>query len=106
MHRPGSLLLLACALAVPLLAGCGNACFKLADQICSCQPDDLTRANCQARARDQERIFSVSAEDEQRCQEKLDSNACECQKLTTPEGRVACGTGYAIAPPGSALPSR
>jgi len=59
MPRRGLLLLAACALAVPLLAGCGNACFKLADQICSCQPDDTSRANCQSRARDTEKIFPV-----------------------------------------------
>jgi hypothetical protein len=106
MRRPGPLLLLACALAIPLLTGCGNSCFKLADQICACQPDDTTRANCQARARDQAQIFPISAEDQQRCQEKIDSKACECQKLTTPEGRVACGTGYADAPSEPPLPSR
>jgi hypothetical protein len=106
MPRRGLLLLAACALAVPLLAGCGNACFKLADQICSCQPDDTSRANCQSRARDTEKIFPVSSQDEETCQQKLDSNACVCQNLTTPEGRVACGTAYQVVPPQTAQPSQ
>jgi len=104
MFRRATLLLVACALCAPLLAGCGNACFKLADQICSCQPDDVSRANCQSRARDLEKIFPVSSQDQELCQEKLDSHACDCQNLTTPEGRVACGTSYQAAPLDHAQP--
>jgi hypothetical protein len=102
MKRLKPLLLLACVLTVPLAAGCGNACLRLADQICSCQPDDTSRANCQQRAREQEAIFSVGSEEQQICQRTLDSNVCDCQKLTTPEGREACGIAYPTPPDGGA----
>lgn len=105
MKRLAPLLLLAGVLTLPLVAGCGNACLKLADQICSCQPDDNSRQNCQQRAREQEAIFSVRREDEQLCQQALDSNACDCQKLITPEGRKACGIAYTFAPPDGAASS-
>jgi len=98
MKRLAPLLLYAGMLTIPLVAGCGNACLKLADQICSCQPDDNSRQNCQQRAREQEAIFSVRREDEDRCQRALDSNACDCQKLITPEGREQCGIAYTVAP--------
>jgi hypothetical protein len=98
MKRLEPLLLLACVLTVSLAAGCGNACLKLADQICSCQPDDTSRANCQQRARDQGSIFPVRTQDEQICQQKLDSQVCDCQNLLTPEGREACGIAYSSAP--------
>ena len=90
------LLLLAGVLTVPLVSGCGNACLQLADQICNCQPDDTTRANCQQRARDQEGIFSVRSEDQRACQAILDNGQCTCQSLVTPEGRAACGLSFPL----------
>jgi len=93
-------------LTVLLDAGCGNACLKLADQICSCQPDDPSRANCSQKARDQEGIFNVRPQDEQLCQELLDSNSCDCKKLDTPEGRVACGVSFSVAPANEGASSR
>jgi hypothetical protein len=106
MTRLKPLLLLACVLTVPLAAGCGDACLKLADQICNCQPDDATRSGCQAQVREQENVFSVRNEDQQRCQQLLDSNACDCRKLTTPEGRQACGLAYTVAPPDTPAQTR
>ena len=88
---------IACVLSLSLAAGCGDACLNLANQICSCQPDDTSRANCQQRARDQGGIFSVEPQNEEFCQGKLDSEACECQSLITPEGRMACGLSFPLA---------
>ena len=102
MTRLKPLLQLACMLMVPLAAGCGDACLKLADQICNCQPDDASRSACQTQAREQEKLFPIRNADQQRCQQALDTNACDCQKLTTPEGRVACGLAYTGAPPDTA----
>ena len=100
MHRlVKPLLLLAFMLTVTQAGGCGNACLKLADQICNCQPDDTLRSGCQAQVREQEKVFSIRSADEQLCQAKLDSNACTCDKLTTPEGREACGLAYTFAAP-------
>jgi hypothetical protein len=105
MKRLKPLLLLAGMLTVPLVAGCGNACLKLADQICGCQPDDTSKANCQQRARQQGDFFPVRGDDEQLCQQKLDEGACDCQSLITPEGRQACGLAYSYAPQEGVTPS-
>jgi hypothetical protein len=94
MKRLAPLLLPACVLTLTLAAGCGDPCLKLADQICSCQPDDVSRANCSQRARNQEGIFSVDKQDQDFCQHALDTNACVCQNLITPEGRSACGLSF------------
>ena len=94
MKRLEPLLLLACVLTVSLAAGCGNACLKLADQICSCQPDDISRSACQQQARTQEAIFPLTNQNDQACQKALDTHACDCTLITTPEGRVGCGLAY------------
>src|SRR4051812_20531507 len=102
MSRLRPLLPLAGMLTVLLAAGCGDACLKLADEICSCQPDDPSRANCQQQARDREGIFNVRKQDEQLCQDLLDTNSCDCNRLDTAEGRQACGVSYSMAPPDGA----
>lgn len=83
--------LLACVLSLSLAAGCGNACLSLADQICSCQPDENSRASCSTQAREAEATYAVRPQDEQFCQQKLDQHTCDCNKLDTEEGRRACG---------------
>jgi hypothetical protein len=98
MERCRPLILAACMLTVVLANGCGNACLTLADNICSCQPSDTLKTNCQQRARDQDAIFSVRSQDEQYCQGILDSGKCDCTRLDTPEGRAACGLNYGAAP--------
>src|SRR5437764_2787675 len=103
MHRLKPLLPLVLVLTVTQAVGCGDACLKLADQICNCQPDDASRSACQAQVREQEKVFPIRNADQQRCQQALDTNACDCQKLTTPEGRVACGLAYTGAPPDTAV---
>jgi hypothetical protein len=105
MRRRLPLLLPASMLTLLLAAGCGDACLKLADQICSCQPDQTSQANCQQRARDVEGVFNVRKQDEQFCQHLLDTNSCDCKKLDTPEGRQACGTSISVDP-GQDAPSR
>jgi hypothetical protein len=84
---------LLCATAL-LAQGCGNACLSLAEQICVCLPDDGTRAACNKRAKDDQAIYSVRPEDETVCQQKIDSHACDCNQLTTPEGKLGCGLSY------------
>lgn len=88
------LLLLGCVLSLSLAAGCGDACLSLADQICSCQPDDASKANCNQRAKETGSVFAVRPEDEKFCQKQIDSNACNCNALTTPEGRQQCGLSF------------
>ena len=88
------MLLAACVITLSLAAGCGNSCLSLAQQICSCQADQVSIDNCNQRAQEAKGIFPVRAQDEQFCQKQLDSNACDCTKLNTPEGRVGCGIAY------------
>ena len=93
MKLPASkaLRLSACVLSLSLASGCRDACLSLADRICNCQPDDNSRANCNAQAKVAERTFKVNHDDETLCQQKLDANACTCDRLDTPEGRADCG---------------
>ncbi len=88
------LLLLGCMLTLTAAAGCGDPCRDLASQICVCFPDDGTRAVCNQRAKDAESIFSVSPQDKEYCQQKLDSHACDCRNLATQEGRTGCGLTF------------
>jgi hypothetical protein len=86
--------LLAAVLTLTEVAGCGDPCRDLASQVCNCFPDDGTRAVCNQRAKDAESVFPLSQADAQYCQQKLDSHACDCTKIATPEGRTACGLTY------------
>ena len=80
--------LLGCMLTVILATGCGDACLDLAGRICNCLPDDGTRAECNRRAKDSESTFPVTAQDRAYCQHQLDTNACDCTQLATPEGKA------------------
>lgn len=82
---------LACVLSLLAAAGCGDACLDLASQICQCLPDDGTRATCNQRAKEAEANFPVSKEDEQRCQQLIDLKQCDCNVISTPEGKQTCG---------------
>lgn len=84
-------LLLACVLTLTLAAGCGDACLNLASRICGCLPDDGNRGACNARAKAQEANFPLRKQDQAFCQKQLDTGACDCTKLNTPEGKVGCG---------------
>jgi hypothetical protein len=97
MFRFKALALFACMLGLIAAAGCGDACLSLANQICSCQPDPNSQAVCNAHAKAQESTFAVGKADEKFCQGKLDAHACDCNKLNTAEGRLACG--LVINPP-------
>lgn len=94
----------ACVLTLTLSAGCADACLSLASEICNCQPDDNSRAICNSQASQQEASFPVGPQDQKFCQQKLDSQACDCSsegttaayasccgRLNTPAGRAACG---------------
>ena len=85
-----ALSLIACLLGLALAAGCGDACLSLANEICSCQPDDNSRAICNAQAKAQATTFNVGKADQQFCQQKLDSQACNCSAQKTTSGRSAC----------------
>jgi hypothetical protein len=86
--------LLACVFSLSVAAGCGNPCLDLAAQVCACLPDDGTRAACNQRAKEAQTTFSVRDADQQFCQKQLDSHACDCKQLATPEGKVGCGISY------------
>jgi hypothetical protein len=89
-----ALRLLVCVLSFSLATGCSDACIQLANQICSCQPDTVSQNNCQQLAQQAETQFPVRSQDEQFCQHQLDTNACDCHLLNTPEGRQNCGLSF------------
>jgi hypothetical protein len=92
-----ALRLLACVLMIAA-AACSDPCRDLANQICVCLPDDGTRAACNQRAKEQEASFNVRPEDAAFCQHQLDTGACDCRNLATPEGRVGCGLSFIVPP--------
>ena len=94
----GFVLLLCGLLLAATQTACGNACLSLASQICQCVPDDGTRAACNTRAKEGGNKFPVRPEDETYCQQQLDQGACDCNKLTTPEVKLACGFAYPTGP--------
>ena len=96
--------LLGCMLTVILATGCGDACLDLAGRICNCLPDDGTRAECNRRAKDSEANFPVTAQDRAYCQHQLDTNACDCTQLATPEGKASCGIAFSLYVSGSVRP--
>jgi len=89
-----ALRLLGCVLSLTAAAGCGDACLNLATQICTCYPDDGSRGACNQRAKDSEASFPISKQDQAYCQHQIDTHACDCRNLATPEGRVGCGLAY------------
>jgi hypothetical protein len=97
MSPPKVLRLLVCVLSLSVAAGCSDACISLANQICSCQPDTSSESNCQQLASAQESTFPVRAQDQKFCQKQLDTHACDCNKLNTPEGRQSCGLSFTPA---------
>ena len=95
--------LLAVLFAALALPACTDACEHLASQICYCLPDDGTRATCNTQASQNEDVFSVSGDDNAYCQHLLDTNACDCNVLTTPQGKANCGLSYNPYPDGGTL---
>ena len=91
-----ALRLTACVLTLCGVAGCGDACLNLAQQICNCLPNDQTGAQqaCIQRASDAETVFSVRSNDQAYCQHQLDTNACDCTQLQTAAGKLGCGIAY------------
>jgi hypothetical protein len=91
--------LLGCVFTVTFAAGCGDSCLDLASKICNCLPDDGTRAECNRRASDSESVFPVTSQDQAYCQHQIDTNACDCTKLATAEGKAACGVAFSLSKP-------
>ena len=73
-----------------VVSGCGSACKDLANKICDCQTtrakEDRCRINIDAAADN----FDLSDEEENRCQEILDSGYCTCEALEV-GAYSACG---------------
>lgn len=85
-------LLFACCLA---LLGCKGPCRQLSEKLCECAINSVEKDNCLNRAQSQANSTTVSAEDEAVCTSLLEG--CDCKKIDTPDGKVACG--LANAPP-------
>lgn len=72
------------------LSGCGSACEDLADKICKCQPTRLKEDTCRISIDAAKKNMDLSSEQEDVCQEILDSGNCTCEALAA-EDYQACG---------------
>jgi len=68
------------------------------DQICSCQPDDTSRANCQQRARDQESTFRFGPRTSKSVRRRWNSQKCNWPEPAHAGGTCGCGIAYTFAP--------
>jgi len=93
-HARRALSALLVGFAALALQACSDPCLNLAQQICYCLPDDGTRAACNEEASNNEDVFAVSGDDAAYCQHLIDTNACDCNQLTTPAGKAGCGLTY------------
>jgi hypothetical protein len=89
-------------LTLTAAAGCGDACRSLAGQICQCLPDDGTRGACNRRASDEEAFFPIRPNDQAFCQQLLDARSCDCNNLSTADGKRNCGLSYQTQPASTA----
>ena len=80
-------------LALVLCAGCGSACKDLAHKICDCQPTRAKKDRCNVSIDTLASNFSLSVEEENRCQHILDSGRCTCEAIAAGD-YSACGLSY------------
>ena len=56
---------------------------------CECERTTTARDNCNRIASDEANRISVTPEEEAACEQLVDQ--CDCNALSTPEGKRACG---------------
>ena len=82
-NRVVDILILFAFASLSLWAGaCGSACEDLAYKICDCQPTRAKQERCDYNIDAAARNFDLSDEEEDRCQEILDSGLCTCEALS------------------------
>ncbi len=72
------------------LGGCGSACEDLADKICKCQPTRIKEDTCRISIDAAKKNLDLTSEQEDTCQEILDSGDCTCEALAAGDYQ-ACG---------------
>ncbi len=72
------------------ITGCGSACEDLADKICKCQPTRIKEDTCRISIDAAKKNLDVTSEQEDVCQEILDSGDCTCEALAAGDYE-ACG---------------
>lgn len=77
-------------LALALSVGCGSACKDLAHKVCNCQPTRAKKDHCNQSIDSVAQNFDLSDEEEDRCQNILDSGRCTCEALSAGD-YSACG---------------
>ena len=77
-------------LALVLCVGCGSACKDLAHKVCNCQPTRAKKDHCNLSIDSVAQNFDLSDEEEDRCQNILDSGRCTCEALAAGD-YSACG---------------
>jgi len=84
------------------LAACGSPCQDLGDRICKCQPEGITRENCERAVDKQVKDGNPrpGSNDQDFCEQKLkscpnpDDDPAMCDRLETEVGKQACGLSY------------
>lgn len=61
------------------LVGCGDPCLDLAKKICACETSTIRRQQCEVRVKGEAEDSTPTAEEQERCSNKLDS--CNCVEL-------------------------
>jgi len=78
------------AAALPLLLlGCKGNCRQLSEKLCDCQVTTAAKTSCLQRVVSEEGRIGPKSADEAVCHDLLQS--CDCHKLDTYDGKVACG---------------
>jgi hypothetical protein len=80
------LLALALLASAPLLGGCKSPCRQLAEMLCDCRPNTLTKEDCLQEAQQHESNLTITPEQQSFCQEKLDD--CDCHLLESPDSAI------------------
>jgi hypothetical protein len=73
-----------------VVGGCGSPCTDLANKVCNCQPTRARREHCKTAIAAADKNISLSSEEDNRCQDVLDSGRCTCEALQGMD-YAACG---------------
>ncbi|MCL2626715.1 MAG: hypothetical protein FWD46_07885 [Cystobacterineae bacterium] len=82
-------LLLTMVVLLSVLLGCKGPCRQLSEKLCDCDDYKPSQDYCRQRAADKESLYPPSKAEDAQC--KLLLKGCDCKKLDTAEGKVACG---------------
>lgn len=98
MRGPMRAVLAIAAFALLSGTGCRSPCVQLAERICECEATQTEREVCVRRAQEEQNRTATSDEEGRRCASLVPG--CDCTRLSTSEGKIACGLARGAAPDG------